>query len=284
LVGVDLATGNGRPEGVSFPMTHFGRVDCADGGEDGVGGPARSLPSPDLTTHELLAFFEDNFGFTHSETVCIMGAHSIGTARRGNSGFDGVNGWVNNPESFSNGYYDLLVGGSVDPDNFWDLVHAPQWTQELVRNTNRPQKSRIQWFHQKRVCGGGNIANCTEPEDDERNLDKIIMTNSDIALVRDLSGRFENVTVTNADGSVETVPGSVSSCSFRCGGQERLTGCPDRDPPLCPHAAETFFRAAEYKFDNDLFVSDFEVVLDKMIKNGYGEGELVPVQGAAAQG
>ena len=99
-----------------------------------------------------------------------MGAHSIGTARRGNSGFDGRNGWVNNPRQFSNGYYDLLVGGSVDPDNFFDLIHAPQWTQELISNTNRGTPSRIQWFHQKQVCGGA--ANCTNPEEDvSRNME-----------------------------------------------------------------------------------------------------------------
>lgn len=107
------------------------------------------------------------------------------------------------------------------------------------------------------------------------------MTNSDIALVRDLSAHFENVTVTNADGDDEIVPGSVTTCSFRCGGRERLTGCPNRNPPLCPHAAETFFKAAEYKFSNDLFISDFERVLDKMIKNGYGDGELVAVESTA---
>ena len=63
LVGVDQATGSQRPDGVTFPMTHFGRVDCSNS-VDGYGGPARSLPSPDLTTHGLISFFEDNFGFT----------------------------------------------------------------------------------------------------------------------------------------------------------------------------------------------------------------------------
>jgi len=282
LVGVDQAVGDARPEVVTYSMTHIGRPDCADG-VDGYGGPDRELPGADFTTHELVAFFEDNFGFTSDETVCIMGAHSIGVASRRNSGFDGQHGWVNNPTTLSNGYYDMLIGGSVDPDNFYDLIHAPQWTQELIRNNNQPGvPSRIQWFHQKVPCGAGSIPDCDDPGDDPRTFDKIIMTNSDIALVRDLSGYFENVTVDNSDGTEEVVPGSVTACSFRCGGRDRETGCPNRNPPLCPHAAETFWKAKDYKFDNDLFLEDFEAVVDKMIKNGHGEGDLVEVEGAAA--
>jgi hypothetical protein len=106
LEGADHATGNDRPDSVTYPMTHIGRVDCTDNvDETGVGGPTRSLPSPDLTTHGLLTFFSSNFGFTPDETVAIMGAHSIGTAKRSNSGFDGENGWVFNNRQLNNGKF-----------------------------------------------------------------------------------------------------------------------------------------------------------------------------------
>lgn len=67
-------------------------VFCASNGPD----EEVDFPSPDLTTHELLDFFDDHFGYTADQTVAIMGAHSLGKTSRGNSGFDGENGWVSN--------------------------------------------------------------------------------------------------------------------------------------------------------------------------------------------
>ena len=39
-----------------------------------------------------------------------MGAHTLGTLVRENSGYNGINGWLGNTRSFGNGYYDDLVG------------------------------------------------------------------------------------------------------------------------------------------------------------------------------
>jgi hypothetical protein len=167
----------------------------------------------------------------------------------------------------------MLIGGSVDPTNFNDLVHAPLWTQEVIDNGNKSTPSRIQWFHEKIPCGAGADPDCIIPEDETRQLDKIIMTNADIALVRDLEDNMASITL----GSGEVVEGSVETCQFRCGGNNRLTGCPNSNPPLCPIAVATFDKATEYKFDNGLFIRDFEAVLGKMLNNGYGDGELVEV-------
>jgi hypothetical protein len=45
-------------------------------------------------TDEVLQYFQDEFDFTGQETAAIMGAHTIGIARRDILGFDGPNGWV----------------------------------------------------------------------------------------------------------------------------------------------------------------------------------------------
>ncbi len=96
------------------------------------------------------------------------------------------------------------------------------------------------------------------------------MLNSDIALVRDLSNHMESIIL----DSGEIVHGSVPSCAFRCPLNTKFNGCPEQDPPLCPVAMETFDKAVEYKFDNELFLTDFEAVFDKMLKNGYEETSL----------
>jgi hypothetical protein len=60
-------------------------VFCASNGPD----QASDFPSSDLTTHGLLTFMSDHFGFNADQTVAIMGAHSIGRALPNNSGFQG---------------------------------------------------------------------------------------------------------------------------------------------------------------------------------------------------
>jgi hypothetical protein len=58
---------------------------------------AAIFPSNDLTTHQLLDFMNEHFGFNADETVAILGAHTIdGRALPQNSGFQGQNGWSNN--------------------------------------------------------------------------------------------------------------------------------------------------------------------------------------------
>jgi hypothetical protein len=64
---------------------------CATNGPD----TEADFPESDITTHELLAFMLDHFGFNADETVAIMGAHSIGRALPENSGYLGQEGWDN---------------------------------------------------------------------------------------------------------------------------------------------------------------------------------------------
>ena len=61
---------------------------CASIGPDGPG----DFPSPDFTTHQLIDFMADHFGYSADDTVAIMGAHTLGRALPGNAGFDGK--WV----------------------------------------------------------------------------------------------------------------------------------------------------------------------------------------------
>jgi hypothetical protein len=66
-------------------------VFCATNGPD----QPTDFPSEDITTHELVTFMSDHFGFNADQTVAIMGAHSIGRALPENTGFQGQTGWDN---------------------------------------------------------------------------------------------------------------------------------------------------------------------------------------------
>lgn len=65
-------------------------VFCASNGPD----QESDFPGPDLTTHELLDFMAERFGFNADQTVAIMGGHTLGRALADTSGFDGEDGWV----------------------------------------------------------------------------------------------------------------------------------------------------------------------------------------------
>jgi hypothetical protein len=65
-------------------------TNCAINGPDTV----TDFPTTILTTHQLIAFMNDHFGFNADETVALMGAHTLGKALPENSGYEGQNGWV----------------------------------------------------------------------------------------------------------------------------------------------------------------------------------------------
>lgn len=118
-----------------------------------------AMPSADFTTHQVLAYFADNFGFNARETVVIMGGHDLGFASRSNSGYDGAGGWHRDPTALNNGYYAAL---KITPWNF-----------TFVNNSDIPSiTDKYQWnLNQKNAS-----------------LPPNFMLNSDMALVYDMEG------------------------------------------------------------------------------------------------
>jgi hypothetical protein len=74
---------------------------CASNGPD----QATDFPSTDVTTHGLLTFMSEHFGFNAIQTVAIMGAHSIGRALPRNSGFQ--NAWDSSNQVLGTGIIHL---------------------------------------------------------------------------------------------------------------------------------------------------------------------------------
>jgi hypothetical protein len=167
-----------------FDLDYIGRVDCEDTGKvckDKNGnnrecrvdlGDFRQMPGPNLLTHEILDFFSDNFIFDARETVLIMGAHSIGTLSKANSGFDGPVGWDDTNYFLDVDYYRKLIGGG-DQDDLEDLMEAaPGWTQQTIVNGNGIP-NRVQWFRRR-----------------SEDTNDIVSLNTDIGLCRDFSGNL----------------------------------------------------------------------------------------------
>ena len=221
MIGAETSQRNN--ERLNYDFQWYGRPDCDATG--GLGGPDHTLPSPDFNTTGLLHFFSSEFGFDERQTAALMGAHSIGTLSQENSGFNGPNGWDRNNDELDNGYYDVLIGGNRNnpTTNFNTLFDAPNWNQRTVNNNNVPD--RVQW-----VNNGNNR--------------QIIMTNSDIALVRDFTDELEEST--------------------------GLVDCEFKNRNACPHAAASWDAMVEFKFDNDAFLLEFRNVFMAVLHQGSG--------------
>jgi len=255
---------------IVFPLQYIGRIDCdatagkvcRDIHQEIVPcrvdfGPHRILPSAHLNTSGLAHYFKTNFNFTPRQTVAIMGAHTIGFANRNHSGFDGPKGWVRNPTEFNNGYYRMLVGAGNSVEEY--IAEAPDWFKETFRNGD---------VQVAEIDGGAHTSNRTMPDqfywlrrsdDNDPNSVNLIMTSSDIALVRD----FE--TQMNYDKNVVRCD-FLFSCFLdrKLQLQRKLQGT-----KVCPYAQTTGHIMAEYRNDNSKFLNDFREVLNLMMTVQY---------------
>lgn len=120
MVAANMALGN---NGWDSDLSNFeiGRTDCSD--------PDSFEEFPDAH-HAPFQFFEDNFGFNADETTILFGAHTLGRAQLGNSGFNGF--WTNNQLELGN--------------EFFERIEDDPWDQEAVGNGN------FQWDQNNRFA------------------------------------------------------------------------------------------------------------------------------------
>jgi len=109
MVAANMALGDA---GWESDLSNFeiGRTDC-DPSTDTVDVFPNAHVSP-------FAFFDENFGFSPRETTVIMGAHTLGRAQMGNSGFE--NFWVEDAFRLGNAFYVAL--------------ERPPWRQRQIGN------------------------------------------------------------------------------------------------------------------------------------------------------
>jgi len=120
MVAANMALGN---NGWDSDLSNFeiGRTDCSD--------PDLFEEFPDAHRAPF-QFFEENFGFNADETTILFGAHTLGRAQLGNSGFNGF--WTNNQLELGN--------------EFFERIEDDPWDQEAVGNGN------FQWDQNNRFA------------------------------------------------------------------------------------------------------------------------------------
>ena len=237
VVATDMAVIDNRPEDLKLHMHYIGRNDCKGADEKGFGGPEVVMYEPYLTTHEMIQFFHNRFGFDAYESVVLMGVHSAAVTHRENLGFGNLgrkDGWVYDAEQYklSNSYYTSMI------DNVWKLQKVENFG--LVPD-------RYQWHF------------------GEENNGPIMLT-ADMSLL----WNFDGFIVTDRGG----VEGKVTC---RANSDEEFEVWEEGDPedvPMCPMAAETSTFVEELGEDSTQFLFAFAAVLNKMITNGYDKHKL----------
>ena len=135
----------------------YGRCDCPTSPTTAV---RRDFPSGKFGYSEVMNFFRTEFGFTETESVAILGAHTLGGASGAvGSGFEGF--WKEDATAaarLNNRYYSLLV----DPSLTWQHLD--------ISRENGFGEQRWQWV------AGTTPAGVPAP----------FMLNADVALVRDI--------------------------------------------------------------------------------------------------
>lgn len=104
-VGVEIAS-NG---GITMPF-RWGRSDCSI-------SPARlpgALPDANWGRSKVVNFFSSRMGFSETETIALIGAHSVGRAAPSFSGFDGA--WDTTPATLDNTFFRDIVNERL----IWD--------------------------------------------------------------------------------------------------------------------------------------------------------------------
>ena len=70
-----------------------------------------------MTATEMFDYFSTNFNMTDDEVVALMGAHTLGGARRNQSGYSGP--WIaGGTRAFNNRYYSIMLDTNAVP--LWD--------------------------------------------------------------------------------------------------------------------------------------------------------------------
>jgi len=110
---------------INFPDIDFkyGRVDCATSPDT---TEVFDFPGAAMGRDEMFAWFKDHFGFNSTQVVALMGAHTVGRNRQGQSGYNGEF-VVDGTSTLDNQYYVDMLDDSVT------------WSSEFISRTSKYQ-------------------------------------------------------------------------------------------------------------------------------------------------
>ncbi|CAH1783712.1 unnamed protein product [Owenia fusiformis] len=100
------------------------------------------------TLNDVLDFFDDAFGLDETGSVALLGAHTLGRARSGDSGFNGP--WVGNADLLDNAYFRDLLNRNWIQINIAPANEEARW-QWIPGNPRPPPQGR----RRRQAAGNG---------------------------------------------------------------------------------------------------------------------------------
>jgi hypothetical protein len=196
---------------------------------------ADRLPNEDFSADHVMEVFRDRMGFTQTETVALMGAHSLGKMEPHNSGYAGK--WDRTFAALDNLYFNQIINKpwerfTVDETTKFDgTAPYPAFISEKTR-------------HEWRVPATANN------EAFQDSTDKLL--NTDMCLAWDIG---------NADDEVNTL-----TCTTRPGGT-----AVQRNDGTCVHGPQTKYATmaaavASFAGNQALFLTQFAAAWQKLLE------------------
>lgn len=210
-----------------------GRVDCTSSPNDEA---LHQYPDPIMSRTEMLDWFannEDGFGMDANQVTALMGAHSLGRARTGNSGYNGA--WTPGRENtFNNEFYQLLVDATMSFRNRNNLAIEFDALGGILE-----KDYKYQWTLQ------------------DANNNRFTMLNTDIEVAYDID--VDNF-------------GEGTSCEVVVGFMEDNVNtaciCPTVPDSNYCSASDTFDLVQTYANDEETFLADFKIAYELMMEKG----------------
>jgi len=305
------------PRSLSFKT---GRRDCIATGSFDQGNPhsfktakTELHPNPSTNGHGTVRWFKENFGFSGRETVAIMGAHNLGRFHVIHSLFRYT--WKTmSAKLFNNGYHRNLAKRQdwyfpsdgqrhcAKVGNASGGRPVARWMPHVRADTT--SGGPVQWLQEKLVCKSWDPTSATPPTCAEADLQwKFVVGVDETAMPCEI-GLYTDFQV-DQNGIPHGCRGFEDFNmrmwrGFRNRGRPGLKGWRytwtmingQRAEPECPHtmirepadAEPTSQIVEEYADDSTAFLRDFIPTLEKMLANGYAEGELQDAPAAGMSG
>jgi len=262
-----------------------GRRDCADWSKPLPGSRWREYetslvevsPDPHSTGKEVVEFMNAQFGLTPRETVAALGAHSVGTMTSTNSGFRYT--WMGRELGqdmmLNNLYYRVMTFRPIYLEqDLAKLSRARKWNMPLYGPsapffTMRPRAlspgyGPVQWHMHTQSEDGSNLHNGTT---------HVAMLNADMGLYLNFERTPGGYPLRPSADDCQVLRDSPSGQHIRITKTDVEDGCLQSedfggDTPL--------YKIVEEFADNqDTWWNEFTLVMEKLLSNGYSEGELV---------
>ena len=156
IVAVELGAKKGK---TNLPELVFraGRIDCNESPDD---SQEFEYPEGNMDHDTMFAYFESHFGYNANQTVALMGAHSLGVLKRGNSGYAGTF-TTGNVKRLNNQYYSDMFENSDWTESSVTTKRVTKWQWDSASDVGTRLHTDFECLYKITVDSDSGAPTCT---------------------------------------------------------------------------------------------------------------------------